>query len=69
MQTHSRLVGHVLAFYTREIQIVYFRVLTSTNVSAIVVSVFHAKNVTLLRHIRHHEGLWAVKQSGKANDV
>jgi len=55
-KSHSRLVGEVAAF-AWEFRVALARVHASADVAVIVVSIYHAVNVALLRHVGHHEGL------------
>lgn len=56
---HSRLFGVVEATLATDFRVIFILGYAAADVSAIVVSIYHAENVTLLRHIRHHEDLYA----------
>lgn len=49
----------VVAALAREFRVAFARGYAAADVSAIVISIYHAENVTFLRHIRHHEDLRA----------
>lgn len=57
-RAYSPFLGVVAAF-TVEFWIGFARGYAAANISPIVVSVYYAVNVTLLRYVRHHEGLRA----------
>lgn len=57
-KTYSPFLSIITAF-TVEFRIGFARSYTAADISPIVISIYHAVNVTLLRYVRHHEGLRA----------